>query len=52
MDVTAPTTEQNLLWIFGRGRYVRQETLTYLKIDRIYQVKLLLNLSRSEEIHL
>jgi hypothetical protein len=40
MDVTAPTTEQNLLRVFGRGRYVRQETLIYLKIDHIYEVKL------------
>jgi len=40
MDVTAPTTEQNFLWIFGRGWYVRQKTLTHLKIDNIYEVKL------------
>lgn len=40
MDVTAPTTEQNFLWIFGRGWYVRQKTLIHLKIDNIYEVKL------------
>lgn len=40
MDVPAPTTEQNFLWIFGRGRYVRKKTLIHLKIDNIYDVKL------------